>query len=127
MAMQAIAVPAADERERFEAAASASRRLADSCCAGWSSIAQSCEASPQTANLIMDCSYVASAAARMLAHADEHALRDVAMLVEVARGLAKRIAQTCWEHPRPVVLLACAGAARGAIESYDAIAGLLRH
>jgi len=124
--MQSIAVSAAGVREQFDAAASASRRLADSCCAGWSSIAQSSEAPPQTANLIMDCSYVASAAARMLAHVDEHPLRDIVMLVEVAHGLARRIAQTAWEHPRPVVLLACAGAARNAIESYEAISTLLR-
>ena len=111
-------------QERIEVAERHSRQLADACYAAWT-LANVASGSPsRTANVIMDCSYIASATARLLSHHDEHHRRAVAMQVAVARRLARHIAQVCWQHPSPA-LLACAGAARQAIESYDELLKLL--
>ena len=110
--------------ERIEVAERDSRQLADACYAAWILANDASGSHSRAASLIMDCSYVASATARLLSHHDEHHRRAVAMQIAVARRLARHIAQVCWQHPSPA-LLACAGAARHAVESYDEIMKLL--
>ena len=110
-------------REKVEAAAKRSRQFADACYAAWGSMNTGNGAMTRTANVIMDCSYIASGTARLLSHSDEYQLHALAMQVAVCRRLAKRIAQLSAE-PNAIVA-DCARAARHAIESYDDLLNLL--
>ncbi len=105
-------------REKLEASERAARQLADACYAAWGTINQGVAGAGRTANLIMDCSYVASATARLLAHSDEYQLHSVAMLVAVCRRVARRCAKACEEHPGSALAL-CARTASQTVAIFD--------
>ena len=107
-------------RDKLHAAERTTRQLADASYAAWGSIDQAARSGSRAANLIMDCSYVASATARLLGHADEYSLQTLAMNLGLCLRVARRCARVCEEQDTPS-LRACARAARAAMTSFRCI------
>jgi hypothetical protein len=104
--------PTPQLRATLDAAERATRQLADACFAAWDRlITGSVPGLSRQANGVMDCSYVASTTARLIAHADEYQLHLVAMQIAVCRRVALRCVTVC-ERADAQGLASCARAAQ---------------
>ena len=113
-------------RELVDRSERVARQLADACFAAWGTIDRAAPGTTRTANLIMDCSYLASTTARLLGHADEYPPHLLAMHVEVCRGVARQCQRTCDGHP-DLMLASCAHAAWLAVRGFDELLADLGH
>ncbi len=112
-------------REKLDAAERLVRHLTDACFAAWAGIHSShANGSTRAAKVLMDCSYVASTTARLLAHAEEYQLHMLAMQVAVCRRVARQCAQVCDDH-RSSPMTACARSANIAALACSELLGLL--
>ena len=112
-------------REKLDGAERLVRHLTDACFAAWAGIHSSQTAgSTRAAKVLMDCSYVASTTARLLAHSDEYQLHMIAMQVAVCRRVAKQCAQVCDDQRSPP-MVACARSANTAALACGEVLGLL--
>jgi hypothetical protein len=117
----AVAETGSEElRDRFVASQRVARQLADACFAAWGTINVSAPGFGRPAALIMDCSYVASATARLLAHADQYRLDLLAINLVVCERVARQCAVVCDAQPGPT-MVACANAALEAARAFEAV------
>ena len=107
-------------RDRLETAERAARQLSDACFAAWGAIDQQAPGLHRSANVIMDCSYMASATARLLSRPDEYQLQTIAMNVSVCRRVARRCLQVCEEQPA-LAFATCARAVRQTVDAFSAL------
>jgi hypothetical protein len=112
-------------REKLEASERAARQLADACFGAWGTLDHHAPGSARMANLIMDCSYVASTTARLLSHADDHQLHVLSMHVAVCRRIAQDAERLCDEHVTDPMLRACIATSRVAVRAFNDLLGLL--
>lgn len=111
-------------RTLLEAGERAMRQLADACFGAWDKIVTGGPGSSRLANGIMDCSYVASTSARLVAHSDDYQLHMIAMQIGVCRRVAARCASAC-ERDDDKTLAACAHAARACERACNDVLALL--
>ena len=112
-------------REKLDAAERAARTLADACFGAWGTLDHHAPGTARMANLIMDCSSVASTTARLLSHADDYQLHLLSMHVAVCRRIARDTERICDEHGANPMLHACVDASRLAFRAFNDLLGLL--
>ena len=112
-------------REKLDGSERLVRNLTDACFAAWAGIHTARTSGvTRAAKVLMDCSYVASTTARLLAHADEYQLHMLAMQVAVCRRVARQCAQVC-DDQQGAPMIACATSARTAAAACNDLLGLL--
>ena len=110
-------------REKLDSSERAARQLADACFAAWGTLGARSSGVSRAANLLMDCSYVASATARLLCHADDYQLHTLSMHVAVCRRVARQCADVCEQQAN--AMSACAATARAAVASFSDLLAFL--